>query len=160
VTVRADERFADFYRREHARVLATTIVATGDVDVAAEATDEAFARALERWARVGELSSPGGWTTTTALNAARRLLRRRSLERRLLRRHAPDRTEAPPALPTDLWEAVRTLPPRMRTAIALRYVADLPEAAVADAMGIAVGTVSSTLHAARQRLSDTISQEA
>ena len=34
-----------------------------------------------------------------------------------------------------LWERVRSLPPRQREAIALRYVADLDHAGVAAAMG-------------------------
>ena len=39
-------------------------------------------------------------------------------------------------------------PERQRTAVVLRYYADLPLADVAEVMGVAVGTVKSTLHAA------------
>jgi RNA polymerase sigma factor (sigma-70 family) len=43
--------------------------------------------------------------------------------------HAAGRGEGP------LWDAVRALPERQRTAIALRYVADLDHARVAEALG-------------------------
>jgi len=41
---------------------------------------------------------------------------------------------------------------RQRTAIALRYVCDLPQAEIAVVMDVAAGTVSATLTAARRRL--------
>ena len=45
-------------------------------------------------------------------------------------------------------EAITTLPPRQREAVVLRYLADLPLADVAEAMGCALGTVKATLHQA------------
>jgi RNA polymerase sigma-70 factor (ECF subfamily) len=44
------------------------------------------------------------------------------------------------------------LPSRQLAAIALRYLGDLTQAEIAQAMGITPGTVAATLHAARQRL--------
>ena len=41
--------------------------------------------------------------------------------------------------------ALRTLPTRQRTAIVLRFYHDLTEAQTADAMGVAVGTVKSSV---------------
>ena len=49
-------------------------------------------------------------------------------------------------------EVVKSLPRRQREAIALRYLLDLPEVGVAEAMGVAVGTASATLASARARL--------
>ena len=48
----------------------------------------------------------------------------------------------------DVRDALGRLPERQRTAVVLRYYADLPLADVAEVMGVAVGTVKSTLHAA------------
>jgi len=45
-------------------------------------------------------------------------------------------------------DAIATLPPRQRQAVVLRYLADLPLADVANAMGCALGTVKATLHEA------------
>ena len=146
--------FEAWYRREHARLLASMAVVAGDVDVAKEVTAEAFARALERWDRVGKMESPGGWTYRVALNVLRRRQRRAGLERRLLLRMAaaPPVTPSSTAAVVEVWEAVAGLPLRMRTAVALRYLGGLSEAEVADAMSVTPGTVASTLHDARRRL--------
>ena len=144
--------FEAWYAENHARLAATLAVSSGDLDLARECTDEAFARALERWQRVRAMDQPEGWVYRVALNDLRRRARRRSVERSLLRReHQPGTVDATdPRHP--VWEAVGALPERMRTAVALRYVADLTELQVAEAMGIARGTVAATLHEARRRL--------
>jgi RNA polymerase sigma factor (sigma-70 family) len=143
--------FSAWYREQHPLVLAALTVASGRADVAADATDEAFVRAYERWDRVRRMASPGGWLYRVALNDLRRRCRRQAIERELLRRQ-----ELPPAPPPTvephLWEAVRRLPERQRTAVALRYVLDLPEADVARVMGVTRGSASATLTTARRRL--------
>jgi RNA polymerase sigma factor (sigma-70 family) len=48
--------------------------------------------------------------------------------------------------------ALALLPERQRLALFLRYYADLDYAGIAEALGIARGTVSATLHAARANL--------
>lgn len=144
--------FAAWYAAEHPRVLGATCVVAGDVELAREATDEAFVRALERWPRVSQMARPGAWTTVTAINLVKRGGRRRALERRVARRLGPAGAVAPPSIDEDVWRSVQQLPPRMREAVALRYVADLSEAAIAEVMGTSLGTVASTLHDARQRL--------
>lgn len=119
--------------------------------MAEEVTAEAFVRALERWERVSEMRSPGGWVHRVAMNLLRRRMRRRRLEEVLLR----GRVDVPPGSPVvdpALWQAVRALPARMREAVSLRYIADLTEAEVAERMGIAPGTVAATLHRARGKL--------
>ena len=70
----------------------------------------------------------------------------------------PDRPDRPTTAgwDPDLVAAIRTLPNRQRTAIALRYVADLPQADIAAAMGVAPGTVAALLHQARTNLRQTL----
>lgn len=154
--------FEAWYRAEHPRVLAALAVVARDPDLAQEVAAEAFARALQRWERVGAMDSPGGWTYRVALNLRRRA-RRAALERRLLPRLvAPPITV--PAHAIDVWQVVTGLAPRMRTAVALRYLGGLTEAEVAEVMGVAPGTVAATLHDARRRLapllaSDTFPEE-
>jgi RNA polymerase sigma-70 factor (ECF subfamily) len=57
-------------------VLATLIRAIGDFDLAEEAVQEAFATAVDRWARDGVPDNPGAWITTTARNRAIDRIRR------------------------------------------------------------------------------------
>lgn len=144
--------FDTWYRAEHPRVLAALSVVARDPDLAQEVAAEAFARALQRWERVGAMDSPGGWTYRVALNLLRRRARRAALERRLLPRLAPPSTITVPAYAVEVWQVVTGLAPRMRTAVALRYLGGLTEAEVADVMGIAPGTVAATLHQARRQL--------
>jgi DNA-directed RNA polymerase specialized sigma24 family protein len=49
--VRADDGFQGFYRAEFAKVFRAALVICKDPDTAEDATQEAFARALERWRR-------------------------------------------------------------------------------------------------------------
>jgi RNA polymerase sigma-70 factor (ECF subfamily) len=142
--------FEDWYRGAHPRLVAALTVVAADVDLARDATDEAMVRALERWDRVELMASPIGWTYRVGVNLLHRRSRRAAIERRLLGRSQP---VAPPELHPEVWDAVRSLPVRQREAIALRYLLDMSEAAVADAMGIAVGTASATLATARAALS-------
>ena len=109
----------------------------GQEDLAAEALDEAFVRALERWSRVGSLASPSGWVWQTATNVVRRRERRRRLEDQLLRRRAasPSDDHAAPPPDVDLQHAVLELTERQRSAIVLYYLADLPVRQVAEVSG-------------------------
>jgi RNA polymerase sigma factor (sigma-70 family) len=144
--------FEDWYRREHGRLLGLLTVVAGDREAAQDATAEAFTRALERWDRVAVMSSPSGWAYRVGVNIVKRRVRRASVEKLLLAREAP--TQAPSTLEPELWAALRSLPVRLRTAIALRYVCDLTQAEVAEVMGVAPGTVSATLTSARRRLAE------
>jgi len=66
--------------------------------------------------------------------------------------HASAVEQVHPLPQPEIWVAVRQLPDRARTAVALRYVADLTEREIAEVMGISRGTVASTLFDARARL--------
>src|SRR5881227_2697044 len=72
------------FREEPGRPIAALIRAFGDIDLAEEAAQEAFAVALRTWARDGLPPNPGGWITTTARNRAIDRLRRESRGRELL----------------------------------------------------------------------------
>jgi RNA polymerase sigma factor (sigma-70 family) len=153
-----DAAFTAWYRNEHPRLLATMRIVTRDLEAAQDLTSEAFARALAAWTRVSAMDSPTGWTYRVALNLARRRGRRAALEQRVLRRIAPVDDQPPVEHAAEVWDAVRALPPRARTAIALRYAAGLTEAEVAAAMHVAVGTASATLAAARRTLAITLAE--
>ena len=141
-----DPAFRDLYEREAPAVFQTVYLLCRDRAAAEDATQEAFARALERWGRLRHQPWVGGWITSTALNAVRRSLRRRPVVR-------PD---ADPELDldasVDLWREVRRLPPRQQQAVILRYRADLSMEEIGALLGCDPGTVRTHLARARETL--------
>jgi RNA polymerase sigma-70 factor, ECF subfamily len=78
------EEVGRIFREESGRSLATLIGVFGDIDLAEDAVQEAFAVALRKWPTEGLPANPGGWITTTARNHALDRLRRESRGRQLL----------------------------------------------------------------------------
>src|SRR4051812_28668992 len=72
------ERVDAVYRSDSRRVLATLIRLLGDFDLAEEAMHDAFAVALERWAREGVPANPRSWLVSVGRFKAIDSLRRRA----------------------------------------------------------------------------------
>jgi RNA polymerase sigma-70 factor, ECF subfamily len=58
------------YRESSGRAVATLARVFGDIDIAEDAVQEAFAVAAQRWPATGVPPNPGGWIVTTARNKA------------------------------------------------------------------------------------------
>ncbi|MEV6410538.1 RNA polymerase sigma factor [Kribbella sp. NPDC051718] len=69
---------AAVFRAEHGRAVAVLARVFGDLDIAEDSVQEAFAKALEKWPVDGLPPSPAGWIITTARNRAIDRLRRES----------------------------------------------------------------------------------
>src|SRR5246500_5168361 len=67
------------FRREWGPAVAALARWSGDLTVAEDAVQEAFAEALRAWPRDGVPDNPGGWVLTVARNRARDRLRRESV---------------------------------------------------------------------------------
>jgi len=74
----SDPRIERVFREEYGRAVAVLVRGFGDIDLAEEAVQEAFAAAAERWTASGPPPSPAGWIITTARNRAIDRLRRES----------------------------------------------------------------------------------
>ena len=148
--------FDDWYRESYRRVVAAMHLLTGDRVAAIDAADEAFARAYERWSRVSRMDSPLGWTWVVARNALRSGHRTNRRRADAQRRAASDQRGTPPDIAIEVWDAVRRLPRREREVVALRYLGGMQEHEIADALGIAPGTVARALHDARGTLARTL----
>ena len=72
------------FREESGRSVAALIRVFGDVDIAEDAVQDAFAVALRKWPGDGLPPNPGGWITTTARNRAIDRLRREARGQELL----------------------------------------------------------------------------
>jgi RNA polymerase sigma-70 factor (ECF subfamily) len=143
-----EEAFRDLYRAEYAGLAGYCTALTGDVQLARDITQEAFARLFARWVGVRE---PKAYVYYVATNLARRHWRRSKKERELYDQigHRPVETGV-----HDPWlrDLVERLPERLREAVLLHYYADLPVTEVALLTKRPVGTVKRRLHEARQLL--------
>ena len=74
--IEARDAITRAHRQEWARVVAALTRRFGDLDVAEEATAEAFTIAFQRWSTDGVPPSPGAWLTTTASRKAIDRIRR------------------------------------------------------------------------------------
>jgi len=124
----------------------------GDSDLAADAVDEAMARAFARWQLVRDTDNAEGWVYRVALNWALDRLRRRSRERRLLPRLVPAAERGDPLVEPGLDPALAALPIEQRAVVVLAVAFDWSHRQIADALGIRPGTVKSRLHRGLQRL--------
>ena len=68
----------EIFRAEYGRILATLIRLLGDIDVAEEALQEAFAAGLEQWPAAGTPANPVSWLVSTGRHKAIDRLRRRA----------------------------------------------------------------------------------
>jgi RNA polymerase sigma factor (sigma-70 family) len=130
------------HHQEWARLVAGLARRFGDLDVAEEATAEAFVTAAERWPREGVPSNPGGWLTTTATRRAIDWLRRESQRdaKHQAARIVYDDTPAEPTGPVedDRLRLVFTcchpaLAMEVRVALTLRLLGGLTVAEIARA---------------------------
>jgi RNA polymerase sigma-70 factor (sigma-E family) len=131
-----------FCRREWPRLVGTLSLFTGDPDLAEEIAQETLARVCRDWRKVSHLAAPGAWAHRVAINLARSHFRHRAV----VRKHASAlvstaTVDDDTASAVAIREAVAQLPVRQRTALVLRYFADLSVAETAEAMRCPQGTV-------------------
>ncbi|SBT38080.1 RNA polymerase sigma factor [Micromonospora auratinigra] len=149
------------HHEEWARLVAGLTRRFGDLDVAEEATAEAFVAAAERWPREGVPPHPGGWLATTATRKAIDRLRRESQReaKHLLARIGHD--DAPPE-PTGPVEDDRlrllftcchpALAPEARVALTLRLLGGLTVAEIARAFLVRETTMARRITRAKARI--------
>jgi RNA polymerase sigma factor (sigma-70 family) len=131
-----EDAFADLYTRAYG-VAYQLLGRRGESEDVAQ---ETLARAFVHWRKVGNYAE--AWVVRVAGNLAI------DSWRRTARAHAADRSRrhdssapGPDGQRVDLHRALATLSRRQREVIVLRFLADLPEADVARALGCSVGSV-------------------
>ena len=161
------QRFLDAHRQEVWRFL----VASVGADDADDCFQETFIAALRAYPRLRAGSNLRAWVLTIAHRKA--LDTHRGRARRALpvaeiealehptaaSRSRPARNRArslhqagaaaggpPDGHDSELWQAVRALPARQRSAVALRFIADLPHRDIATAIGCSEEAARRSLH--------------
>jgi RNA polymerase sigma factor (sigma-70 family) len=141
--------FDEFYASARPSIARAIALALGDVDLATEATDEAMARAYERWATVSRLDRPEGWVYRVAMNWALSVLRRR--RRSDHRLYDPSETTLAIADP-DLHAAIAGLDVHHRSVVVCRHLLGWSVSETAAALKVREGTVKSRLSRATRIL--------
>jgi RNA polymerase sigma factor (sigma-70 family) len=141
--------FDAFYAAARPDIARALALALGDVDLATDATDEALARAYERWPTVSRLDRPEGWVYRVAMNWALSILRRR--RRSDHRLYDPGADTAAVADP-DVHAALAELDVKHRSVIVCRHLLGWSVADTAAALNVREGTVKSRLHRAHRIL--------
>ena len=156
----------DVFRDQWGRVLATLVGILGDIELAEDAAQEAFALAAERWPRDGQPEHPTGWLITTARNRAiDRIRRERTLVAKTeqLQRELRDPPEEPMddtvTFPDERLELIFTcchpaLAPDAQVALTLRTLGGLSTEEIARAFLVPVETMSKRLTRAKNKIRD------
>ncbi len=156
---------AQVFREEHGRAVAVLVRAFGDIDLAEECVQEAFATAVARWPVDGVPPAPAGWIITTARNKALDRLRRESVRDdrqaealRLAEKHS-GRDPAPEEGPVldDRLRLIFTcchpaLAPSARVALTLRLLGGLTTAEIARAFLVPEATMAQRLVRAKGKI--------
>jgi RNA polymerase sigma-70 factor (ECF subfamily) len=156
---------ARIFREQFGRSVAALIRVFGDIDVAEDAVQEAFAVALRKWPGDGIPPNPGGWITTTARNRALDRLRRESRGRELLSEVAvllpghddPGMAEEVGPVPDDRLRLIFTcchpaLSTEAQVALTLRLLGGLSTSEVARAFLVAEPTMAHRLVRAKHKI--------
>jgi RNA polymerase sigma-70 factor (ECF subfamily) len=153
-----DHSFDHFFEAQYPQICRALWLGLGGDCEPEDATQEAFARAFQKWSSLSRLERPATWVFVVAVRQARRNQRRRH---RSLKASVWAAEPLPPTENVDSRLTVATallqLAPRQRMAIVLRYYADLPVKDIAKAMSCREGTVKATIHSAHDRLRSLLS---
>ena len=147
-----DRAVSALYSEHYRSLVRLAALLVRDVATAEEVVQDSFVAMHGGWSRIRDTDKALSYLRQTVVNRSRTILRHRAV----VDRNAP---KPPPDMPSAehgaiallersaVVAALRTLPPRQREALVLRYYGNLSEAEIAGAMGISQGAVKS--HTAR-----------
>jgi RNA polymerase sigma-70 factor (ECF subfamily) len=154
------------FRDDWGRVLASLVGLFGDIELAEEAAQEAFATAAERWPRDGVPANPTGWLITTARNrAVDRIRRERTLAakteqlERELRQTSEETMDETATFPDERLELIFTcchpaLALEAQVGLTLRTLGGLSTEEIARAFLVPFETMSKRLTRAKHKIRD------
>ncbi len=155
---------ADAHRREWAFVLAATVRVTGDIDLAEECVQDAYARALSTWSTGGIPAKPGAWLTTVARRRAIDVARRGQTHARALPLlveavtvEGPGELEDEPEVVDDRLRLIFTcchpaIALDAQVALTLRLVCGLTTAEVGRAFLVSESTMAARITRAKKKI--------
>jgi RNA polymerase sigma-70 factor (sigma-E family) len=150
-----DPDFREYVTERSRSLLRTAYLLTGNRADAEDLVQAALAKTYLAWDRIEDRRALDGYVRRAMVNTHISWWRRRRLEE-YPTDEIPDQIVADHSGTSDLQDTLRRavdrLPQRMRAAVVLRYFEDMTEAEVADALGVSLGTVKSTVSRAVAKL--------
>lgn len=149
----------DLYAASYDRLVATVGAICGDRHEAEEAVQEGFVRLLGNWEQVSRYDDPESWVRMVAVRQVsnRRRKALNGLKATLRLGPPPDVPETTGAA-VDIERALADLPLAQRAVIVLHRLG-LDPGAIADALGVPIGTVKSRLARARAALTTMLRED-
>jgi RNA polymerase sigma-70 factor (sigma-E family) len=156
--------FGDYVRTRGSVLLRSALALTGGNRADAEDLVQAtLIKAYRSWDRISDLAAVDTYVRRAMVNTHISAWRQRRVDE-YPTDEIPDQPAADPADERDMQDVMRRaldrLPRQMRAAVMLRYYDDMTEPQVAEALGITVGTVKSTVARAVAKLREDKSLQA
>ena len=154
--VTTDPGYSEFVRARQGRLRRAAYLMCGDAAQAEDLLQEALIALAEKWETV---EHPDAFVRRVIYRQRVSWWRRsrHELATGTLPEGGVDDGSDVRARDAEVHDVLRTLPPRQRAALVLRYFEDLTEAQTAEVMGVAVGTVKSLSHQAVARMREELS---
>jgi RNA polymerase sigma-70 factor (sigma-E family) len=148
----AEQAVTAMYSTHYRSLVRLAALLVRDVATAEEVVQDSFIAMHGAWRRLRDNDKALSYLRQSVVNRSRSVIRHRVTVDKNAPKPAPDMPSAEQGALTLLERtavvtALRSLPPRQREALVLRYYGDLSEAQIASAMGISRGAVKS--HTAR-----------
>lgn len=156
--------FGALVERHQRRVYNLAYRMVGRPEDAADATQDAFVRCMQKLEGFKGISSFTTWMHRVTVNTCYDLLRKRSREIPVDEEERPE-TAAPgdvadeSATAIDVQRALLKVPEEFRAVLVLHDVQGVPYEAIAEALGVPLGTVKSRLHRGRVSLAKALRGE-
>lgn len=164
----ADSTIDAVYRSDWGRIVATLIGQIGDIDVAEEAAQEAFAAAVDQWRATGVPDVPQAWLLQTARHkAVDRLRRKANFDDKVRKAYAESRDRASrpiedaeaSEIPDDRLRLIFTcchpaLAHEAQVALTLRLLGGLETDEIARAFLVSTATMAQRLVRAKRKIRD------
>lgn len=144
--------FTEFFEMASPYMVRLGYLLLGERSAAEDVAQDVLEEIYKRWPTLRE-ESVLAYAHTAVVNRARSVGRRRAVASKFSAMLATPEA-APDTELNDpwLWRRVQALPRRQREVVVLRYWCDLPEAEIANVLGVSAGTVKSSAHRALAQL--------
>ncbi|TCC19591.1 SigE family RNA polymerase sigma factor [Kribbella speibonae] len=155
--------YVDLVRASERRLLRLGVMLAGNEHTAEDLVQTVLARAHRKWERISGLDRPEAYLRTMVVNeflSWRRLLKNNEvLLAEPIERPAHDDLGLRQAQRDATWQLLARLPRKQRAVLVLRYYEDLPDAEIAEVLGVAAATVRSNAARALATLREHLTAE-